>query len=113
VARVRVAADRIEPATFEIRQMPLTDDPPHSPEAALPFDTASSEAVLLHGSPAVQTLPDAWTNADKVAHGQLAWHLDARLEPYFTFDNVLGGGAMAVKAVQPDLPLGDVAGWRF
>lgn len=110
VARVRISAEHIEPLPHSVRPVsPARLEPSAEP---LP-DLTISELLRVGEQPLVPIQPAAWTSEDRVAHGQMGWHLLPRGEPAMTFTNTLGGGAMPLRYTGDPVPLQDLAGWRF
>lgn len=109
VARVKIAAERIEP-----RPIGFVPVPPHefavAPEQEEPQPAA--EPVLNRGTP-LGVAPSLWTADDSVGRLWVTWHEEQGMGPYFAAENVLGSGSMLARCSADPVPASDLAGWRF
>ncbi|RMD81777.1 MAG: hypothetical protein D6820_04660, partial [Lentisphaerae bacterium] len=116
VARVKVAADRIEPAPVPFRLLPV--EGASSPcQFAPPEQIASQKDKKKKAiSPVSAFFPMTKENIVsylRETHGIVDWQRDDRGAPVLRFRNVLGGGSMATLFSNADYPLSKIAGVRF
>ena len=109
VARVKIAAERIEPRAFPFTPVASYRDLFPAPAPA----PGPYPALLKDGQPLIAVQPANWTADDPDGLLQLSWHETPGGGPYFAVRNVPGSGSMRTSCRLPPVPYRDLAGWSF
>ncbi|MDA1086012.1 MAG: hypothetical protein O2901_03245 [Verrucomicrobia bacterium] len=109
IARVKIAAEDIRPATRSFRAVSLDE----KAEAVAETLTRDDGGLVISGASADLMQPAYWTSTTDAGRALLDWHTTADGEPYFVLRNTLGGGSMAAVGQAPPVALKDLAGLEF
>ena len=111
VARVKVAAQHIEPKTFDFttlkidKNIKLTQRPEPTPPDV--------SGILVNSQSLEKSSQKDWSSTDSTGQSRLTWHSESGIGSYFASCSILGGGSAFTQCNIPPVKAHKLAGWRF